>query len=99
MKRRIVLIGITLLLLAYVASYFVCRKVYETREDEFITLYDEDSLVALVAHLVHSPLIVADSAITGRRIDVGNWRDPLPPDMLERLRTNEVEHAELEKGK
>ena len=74
MKRRTVQIGIVLLVVAYFGSYFICRKVYETREDVFITLYDEDSLVAIIAHFVHSPLIVADSALTGRKTDVGNWR-------------------------
>ena len=42
MKKRVAKIGIVVLLLAYVASYLLCRKVYKTREDEFITLYDED---------------------------------------------------------
>ena len=74
MKRRTVQIGIVLLLAAYVGSYLICRTIYENREDVFITLYDEDSLVASIAHFVHSPLIVADSALTGRIVDVGNWR-------------------------
>src|SRR5687767_9207025 len=99
MKKRTVQIGIALLLLAYVVSYLVCRKLYETRDDEFITLYDEDSLGAMVAHLIHTPLIAADGAVTGRRIEVGNWRGAPSPEMIERMRTNQVEHMGIEKGK
>jgi len=84
MKKPLKLTALALLLVAYVASYFVCRKVYETREDEFITLYDEDSLMALAAHLAHTPLIVMDHALTGRRVEVGNWREPVPYPVPER---------------
>lgn len=74
MKRRVIQIGVVLVLLAYVASYVVFRKIYETREDVVITLYDEDSLVAGIAYFMHWPLILADSALTGRTIQIGNWR-------------------------
>ncbi|MEW6159667.1 MAG: hypothetical protein AB1813_19735 [Verrucomicrobiota bacterium] len=91
MNKRTVQIGILLLLAAYVASYLLCRKIYETRDGEFITLYDEDSVIALGAHFIHAPLIVVDGAVTERRTEVGNWREPLPPEMIERVRTQKVD--------
>ncbi|MES2981221.1 MAG: hypothetical protein V4727_02820 [Verrucomicrobiota bacterium] len=79
MSPRIKRLSIFLLILAlYVATYFVCRKVYEAREDEYFTLYDEDSIIALGARLIHSPLIAVDTFFTGRRVGVGNWRVPAP---------------------
>jgi hypothetical protein len=79
MSPRVKRLSIILILLAsYVVSYFVCRKVYEARENEYFTLYDEDSLIAIGARLIHSPLIAVDTHFTGRRVEVGNWRDPAP---------------------
>ena len=98
MKPRTVKMILAILLLFYLASYFLCRKVYETHEDEFITLYDKNSLIAIVAHMMHEPLIAADSAITGRRIEVGKWRrGPLPEEMGELDSTNKAVHLETEK--
>ncbi len=83
MKRSV--LGIPVALFIYFASYLIFRKCYETREDELITLYDEDSVVALFAHLIHTPLIYGDNELTGRIVKVGNWREPLPPESIREI--------------
>ena len=89
MRRRIKLIAI--LLIVYLASYLYCRKAFETREGNLVTLYDEDSLIALFAYAIHFPLRNADTTLTGREIKMGNWRDSIRPVLLESLKKEREE--------
>lgn len=62
------------ILVAYLASYFICRTIYETREDILITYYNKSSIVGQMSFLMHAPLWRLDSMITGRCTEVGKWR-------------------------
>jgi hypothetical protein len=61
--------------LAYLASYLVCRSVYATREDEFITYYNQPSLIGQLSYAFHAPLWEMDSVINRRHTRIGKWRD------------------------
>jgi hypothetical protein len=94
MNRRA--LKISAIFFAYLASYGICRVVYQTREDEYITQYNENSLISLLAHFIHTPLIHLDTAITGRRITVGKWRSTPSPEMIERSRQRQIEAQQKE---
>ena len=95
MKRRIT--PILAILVIYSASYLVCRIAYQTREDEYITLYDEDSLISLFAHFIHTPFVHLDALLTGRRTEIGNWRDAPSPEMIRRSEERLHEYYEQKK--
>ena len=73
-QLKLVVLG-GFIFIAYLASYLICRSVYATREDEFITFYNQSSLIGQVSYLVHAPLWELDSAMTGRHTKIGKWRD------------------------
>jgi hypothetical protein len=64
----------------YVSSYGICRRVYQQREDDYITKYDQRSITGQVCYALHTPLWVLDAALTGRHTDIGKWR-PRPKDL------------------
>jgi hypothetical protein len=94
MNRRV--LKISAILFAYLVSYGICRVVYQTREDEYITQYNENSLIPLLAHFIHTPLIHLDTAITGRRIIVGKWRSAPSAELIERSRQRQIEAEQKE---
>jgi hypothetical protein len=73
-QLKVVVLG-GFVFLAYLTSYLICRSIYATREDEFITYYNQSSLIGQVSYLIHAPLWELDSAMTGRYTKIGKWRD------------------------
>jgi|SRR6185312_4354935 len=72
-RLKFVALGV-FLLVAYFASYLICRSIYATREDVLITYYNQSSIIGLVSHLVHAPLYELDRVMTGRYTTIGKWR-------------------------
>lgn len=88
LRNTLIVLGVVTLAL-YVASYFHYRANYTVERDSLrVTLYEEDSIPAILASMIHGPLLWIDQQATGRVVEVGNWRVPSSDSRDALLRTD-----------